>query len=330
MKHEKVCDSSYALFRIIMAKVHPERWLWLPAQISFVGAFGWDTSLPAVGDPKEMLDFLEHCLVIQESGVVQDCPIERVFCALAFSADEEVWRRSLEMINFSQPRFVNGFRHALRHGAPYLLRRSTVLILPYLDGQLFNADPNDLPNAEQASALVTNWASAVVVALKTKPTDHLKKSAVATLFSLMDSPFWRKYIPAEQLTILEHASVIADELPDSFRRCLRNPDVLPYLEKANRGMSILWVLIQWANFFHLSDRIKDELESVTIQAWARGRRGDPAAFVSIMDREIDRLEQVIQTYDPWLFETRVVELRARLEDLQGARKRLVKVKKLFR
>ena len=328
LKYDKACDSSYTLFRSIMAVVHSEHWLWDSAQLSFIGAFGWDTSLPPVGDPKEMLDFLEHCLATnQESGVDQDRPIERVFCALAFSADEEVWRRTLETVDFSQQQFVKGLCHALRRGAPYLLRRSAVLILPYLDKQLFHADSRALPSSDQAGALVAGWSSAVTVALKRRATDPLKKSAVTTLCSLMDSPFWRKYIPAERLTILEHASVISDELPDPFRRCLQNPTVLPYLKEGNRGMSILWVLIQWMNFSNLSDDVKAQLEAATIEAWVRGRRGDPAAFVSTMDKEIAHMEREIQTYDTWSFEARVDKLRGRLEDLQGARRKLVKLKK---
>jgi len=327
LKYDRVCDGSYALFRSIMKRLHSERWLWHPAQLSFIGAFGWDGSLPPIGDPKEILDFLENCLVAQESGVVQDYPIERVFCALAFSADEEVWRRSLQMVDFSQPRFVNGFCHALRRGAPYLLRRSMVFILPYLDGQLFNPDSKVLPSPKQAKTLVADWSSAVMVSLKQKPTDRLKKSAVTTLFSLMDSPFWREHIPAERLTILEHASLFGDEVPDPFRRCLQNPDVLTYLKETDRGMSILWVLIQWANYFHLSEDIKAGLETATVGAWAWGRRGEPAAFVSIMDTEISRLEREVQTYDPWSFEERAVTLRTRLEDLQVARGKLAKIKK---
>jgi len=306
---------------------HSKHWLWEPAQLSFIGAFGWDASLPPVGDPKEMLDFLEHCLATQESGVDQDHPIERVFCALAFAADEESWRVILGTVDFSQPLFVKGLCHALRHGAPYLLRRSTVFILPYLDKQLFKADSRVLHSPDQVLALVTGWSSAVIVALKRKPTDSLKKSAATTLFSLVDSPSWRKYIPAERLTILELASVIGDELPDPFHRCLQNPTVLPYLVEENRGMSILWVLIQWMNFSSLSNDVRAELEAATAEAWARGRRGDPAAFVSTMDKEIAHVEGEIQTYDPWSFEARVVKLRGRLEDLQGARKKLVKLKK---
>ena len=66
-----------------------------------------------------------------------------------------------------------------------------------------------------------------------------------------------------------------------------------------------------------------------MEAWARGRRGDPAPFISVTDKETPRLEREIQTYDPRSFETRVAKLTARLEDLQGARKRPVKVKKSF-
>jgi len=327
LKYDKARDSSYALFCSIMAMVHSEHWLWYPAQLSFQGAFSWDTSLPPVGNPKEILDFFEHCLTTQESGVIQDHLIERVFCVLAFSADEEFWKQSLQIVDFSQPRFVNGFCHALRRSAPYLLRRSAVFILPYLDEQLFKTDPRIPPSPEQATALVSGWSSAVVVALKKKSTDRLKKSAATTLFSLISSPFWRKYIPGERLTILEHASVIGDEVPDSFRRCLQNPDVPEYLKEKKGGMSILWVLIQWANYFHLPEDIKAQLGPATVEAWALGRRGDPAAFVSTMDKEISRLEQEIQTYGPWSFETRVVTLRTRLEDLQGARKKLIRVKK---
>jgi len=79
-------------------------------------------------------------------------------------------------------------------------------------------------------------------------------------------------------------------------------------------MSILWALIQRTIFFRLSDNII-QLESATVETWARGRRGDPASFISITDKEIPRLEREIQTYGPRSFETRVAKLTARLEDL---------------
>ena len=331
-KDDRVCDSSYTLFRRIMPTVNLDNWYWHPAWLSFRGAFGWDSSLPPVGDPGEMLDFLERSLVIQESGINQDELIERVFCALAFSADEGVWRRIHGIVDFSQPLFVNGLRHALRSGAPYLLKRSTVFILPSLDGRLFrsNINPGVLPDPASAKSIVTGWSSAVMEALKKNATDHLKWSAVTTLFSFMDSPFWREYIPPERLSILEYASVIRNEVPDPFRRCLQNPDILPYLKMKDKGMSILWVLIQWVNYPHLSDRAKTELEgSATVEAWAGGRRGDPASFISIMDGEVARLEQELQAYDAWSFEPRVLWLRANLDDLRGARSKLVKIKKSF-
>ena len=331
-KDDRVCDSSYTLFRRIMPTVHSDNWYWHPAWLSFRGAFGWDSSLPPVGGPEEMLDFLKQSLVIQESGIDQDELIERVFCALAFSADEEVWRRIHEIVDFSEPLFVNGLRHALRRSAPYLLKRSTVFILPSLDEQLFKSNVNSRvpPDPASAMSIVAGWSSAVVKALKENATDHLKWSAVTTLFSFMDSPFWRKYIPPERLSILGYASVIRNEVPDPFRRCLQNPEILPYLKEKNKEMSILWVLIQWVNYPHLSERAKTELEeSATREVWAGGRRGDPASFISIMDKEIARLQQEIQAYDAWSFDARVVRLRENLDDLQGARKKLVKIKKSF-
>jgi hypothetical protein len=112
----------------------------------------------------------------------------------------------------------------------------------------------------------------VTVPLKEKPTDLVKRLAVTTLFSLMDSPFWRKCIPGGCLMILRYASVINDELLDPFRRCLQNPAILLYLKGENQGMSILWVLIQWVNVFHLSERIKTQLESMgSGTPWKSGR-----------------------------------------------------------
>jgi len=62
LKDDRARDSSYALFRNIMGTVNSEPWFWHPAQLSFMGAFGWDTSLPPVGEPREILDFLKYRL----------------------------------------------------------------------------------------------------------------------------------------------------------------------------------------------------------------------------------------------------------------------------
>lgn len=95
LKYCKARDSSYALFRSTMATVHSEHWFWNLTQLSFIGAFGWDTLLPSVGGSIEVLGFFEHCLITQECGIAQNHPIEG-FYALAFSADEglgcDLWR----------------------------------------------------------------------------------------------------------------------------------------------------------------------------------------------------------------------------------------------
>jgi len=138
-----------------MATVESDNWLWCPAELLTFGAFKWHMESPFVGDPTELVDFLRHCLLEQEHGIVQGEPIERVMLALAGITADELGG-GLSGVDFTEPLFFNGICSALRKDAPYPLRRATATFFCHLDAQFF--DTKKTFGKDQATKLVPRWS----------------------------------------------------------------------------------------------------------------------------------------------------------------------------
>lgn len=326
LKMWAVCSECYTLFRTTMESVNADNWLWHPAELLLAGAFKWDENLAVVEDPSALVNFLQHCLLEQEQyRVVRDKPIENIFCALAAFNSEDL-KRGLANVDFTQPLFINGFCLALRNDAPYRLRRGTVALLRHLGAQLFAA--NTTVTDEQARELTVGWSNSARESWDKKQNPALREALISTLMGLLDSPFWRGYIPIERWDFLNLVGG-ADEtvLPPSFYRCLKNTDVLPHLDNVrNRSALTTWIAILWIKYPDLSRDVKTQLERMT-EGIARGPgKNIIHTYVSILEGEMERVKRKIGAFNSWSFSDSLVALRARYQLLEEARKQLGKVR----
>jgi len=318
-----VFKQNYDLFCTIMGSVHLDNRLWDPAQRSLSGAFN-SNAVTQVDDPKGLLDFLHYHFWLHDGGVAQDVPIGDALCLLAFASVGEA-PKEVAKSDFTNKESFRGLCYALRKDGPYLVKRACVFLLSHLDDQLFNT-ANTFPAAE-AEALVTGWAHSAKAAVDTRVHEELRQTTLATLMSLLDSSFWRKFIPPERWDFLRHVGMLDDpKLPRSFYRCLENTDVIPHLKQVvNKEALLTWLVILWTKYPDVSPEVKTQLETETIQV-TKGQRNHIFVYLSIMDEEIKRIGQKVEAHYAWSFDQEVVELRARRISLREAYQKLLLIR----
>ena len=305
------------------------QWLWQPAELALTGAFQWETLRPHVGDPGPLLRFLKHCLLQeQEKRIVMDGPVERIMLALA-GAPAEVISDGLAGVDFTQPLFFNGICHALRNGAPHLLRRATITFLRHLDAQLF--DNNKTFSVDQVNAFIPGWSSSAQESLGKEHGELLKESLFATLMGLLDSAFWREHIPQDRWDILVLLGGMAEErIPPSFYRCVRNSTIIPYLKKVDpRSKNTLaqWAAILWAKYPDLAEEVRLQVGKATDEMRNGQSKQNIPLYQTIVEGQIKRIQDNIRSHS-WPFGEDVAELRKRLDLFQTALGTLVCMQKL--
>ena len=327
LKQETLCVESYKVFRTDMGKAESHSWLWLPTGLLLFGAFKWGMEPPHTGDPAELVHFLKHCLLEQEGGSVQDEPIERVVLALGGATADELGG-GLERVDFTQPVFFNGISHALRRGAPYELRRATVAFLRHLDSHFFGAGKTF---TEQATTFVSRWSVSAKESWDKKLNTVLAEALVATLMGLLDSTFWRSYIPEDRWDILRIIGSPDDNLPRSLYRCFKNDAITPHLDTDGRSKGAFTQLVgvMWMKYPDLSEEVKAQLKKAT-KVEAGYPRNDVATYLTLLDGETKRVEKRISAYDTWSFEEAAIRirLRERCSKLLSARQTLAKMNSL--
>ena len=317
LKQKEVCIQSAELFRTIMTDVASDGSLWRPAGLSLAGAFKWDMVRPVVKDTVPFMCFLRRCLSEQEGGLPRDEPIEYVIHAIAAAPADEV-SEGLARVDFTEPLFFDGICHALRKDATTRLRRLTVILLRHLDAQYFNT--NKTFSKEQATVLVDRWSASGKISWDTKLHPVLGEALVTTLMGLLDSQFWREYIPEERWDIFKLLGGVNEaHLPHSFYRCLSNTDILPFLEeRGNRGSGACaqWLAIMWAWYPDLSAAVRAQLEGTT----KKQPQNHISIYLSIAQREREQVRARLTSHHSWSLEEDkdIDRLRARYDALREA------------
>ena len=320
LKQETLCVESYKLFLKIMDTVDLDSWFWCTAELSLIGAFKWKITRPHVGDPTSLVRFLAHCFSEQERGTVLDVPVERIMLALA-GAPAEVIGAEIAKVDFTGPLFFNGICHALRNGAPYLLRRAAVTFLRHLDSQFFNT--NKTLSMDQIDKFVPVWSSSAQESWETERGRFLAESLFGTLMGMLDSPFWREHIPHDRWSILTLLGGMDEEqIPPSFYRCVKNLTIIPHLKQASvRGPDILsqWVAILWAKYPDLPKDVESQLEEATKDIANGPFKHNLSSYLAIVDGQIERIWAKINSHTSWSFGEEVAKLRERHARLRFAR-----------
>ena len=305
---EYTATKSYSFFHVAMqAPISPtysEENKWEASRLALHAAYKWDTALPSVNDPQNILTFISHHFELAAQGNAQDEPIQNALRALAYASSSE----ALKNFDPTQPSFVRGIRHVFHKDKPLRLRETALFFLPLIGDKWFNA-PNPIMNPDKMRALCVDWASA----LDESYGFHLKKAALMVLLGMINSCHWRQHIVKDKWKLLEY-SVPDDSGP--FRKCLENTELVRAMSAAeNREITTLWFKILWRKFKQLTPEVQAQLKEVTRTA----PRSEVEWYLKRIEAEWNDVEHALMQYATWSTDPTASALRTRIESLEEAR-----------
>ena len=283
---EEIAAKSYGLFHVIMqAQVHPtyaER-KWEASRLAMEGAYKWDEVLPPVGDPQDVLTFLNYHF--SSTAQYQDEPIQNALRALGSIPSHAMNEAFRGFNDQTRSSFVRGIRHAFRNDRPLKLRKAAFFFLPIIADSLFNVSPPVMED-EKMGAFSVDWASAVD---GVGATNDVRKATLTVLFDMINSAHWRPHIVAGKWSLLK--DFISD--PDGsepLRRCLGNPELIDAIPNVGSpGARALWLAILWLKHDELTPSVREKLETATGEV----SRTDFYVCLSGVDSELRKAEGVL-------------------------------------
>ena len=261
---KEIATRSYRLFRIIMhakaLQCHPEKKL-KASRLAMRGAYTWDEVFPRVGDPQDILTFLDDHFKSADKN--QEEPIQNALRALG-SVSGSAMNDALNHFDPTQHSFVHGICFAFRGDRPLQLRKAALSFLPLIADRWFDT-PAQILKPEEMQRFCKDWASAVD---DVGATNGVLKDALAVLFNMMNSQRWRPHIVDDKWKLLEDfISYWGDSDMDNtepLRKCLNNQELIDtILEAGNPDAKVHWLAILWLKFDQLAAGVKDKLTSVT-------------------------------------------------------------------
>ena len=277
-----IATNNYDLFHIVMqapiTDAYTQEKKWQAARFAMHGAYKWDEFLPWVGDPQDILTFLDYhfALAIPDGGTeAQDEPIQNALRALAYAANDETIE-ALKLFDPTEPSFVRGICYVFQDTRPFQLRKAALFFLPLIGDKWFNTttpimDPGEL------RLLCVDWASAVD---GIELTHNAQKATLTVLLGMINSPHWRPHIVPNKWKLLEYfTSVPDDSLP--LRRCLENPELMSAISGARKSAAMaLWLAVLWPKYKELIPEVREQLETFTKEVAQGSRRTDLDRYLS--------------------------------------------------
>ena len=327
LRDRRISSRSYSLFRTLVGKADAinelGNELWLPARLCLRGAYSANPAdVPQVGDPKQLLIFLRYHM--QKRAIFGSRPIRWVFAALVVASNEET-ERGLAAHSFTDPLFIDTTIEALEHKDFTPLRKSAIFLLVKLDSQLFTTD-EAFKDPNRASRFVTAWSSAIHEFLgDNSPPHQVEKAVLKVLLAIAHLPCLREHLPKERWSLLKHFPHIMISNPPPLQRCLKDPDIFPFLKSVTDPRSPPpWLGMLWMMYHHLSPEVRNQLERET-RAIAEGQYFHQlTSYIRMFDLYLGNLETRINELDQW--DQATSDLQARQERVEVAKSRLISIR----
>ena len=332
-----VCQSSYNLFRVILASSFDKEDMWKACRFAVHGAYKWDRFLPWVQDPNDLIKFLTHHFAIQTKGddeIARDS-VQDTLRALAY-ASGEVTIEALKKFDPTDKSFVDGIRKAFESDRPFQTRKAALFLMPIIQERWFDDSlAEDVMPDDQKTEFCKNWASAVD---GIEHTYDVKKAASSTLFSMLNSSKWRSHITEDKWKSMEWFTVLPED-SKPFHACKRNAEILPWLRskaetptegegknsaKANQGLMKLWLAILWLDFVSLPEAVSSQVLETTKVVVSKVRH-DVNFITVVMEAEKERYQTELKDYPLWSIDDKATALRTRVENLNSSMEKFLEV-----
>ncbi|KAF9649519.1 hypothetical protein BDM02DRAFT_3128351 [Thelephora ganbajun] len=327
LSESEIAEKSYNLFHVVMqtpvSAAYSQEKKWEASRLTMHGAYKWDKYLPWVGEPRDILTFLDrHFDLATREDQNQDEPIQNALRALAYAANSDTIE-ALKHFDPTEPSFVRGICYVYQDDKPFQLRKAALFFLPLIGDRWFNT-PDPIMEPDQMNRLCVDWASAVD---GIEHTYDVQKATLAVLFGMINSPHWRPYIVTDKWKLLEYFTSVPDD-SQPLKRCIDNPELMDAIANVpNPAAIVLWLAILWLKYKELIPEVQEQLETVTKEVAQSKRRPELDMYLSVMDSELKKAEDALTQHNTWSTDPAAVALRTKIDNLQQARAALVTLKR---
>ena len=324
--------ASYELFKVIMAPEDMTEEYWEAARHTMRGAFqrsiGGMASLPAVGNPKEILKFLDYHLDRQGAGEDHTTFIFYAFDAILVLLPGgrlmPLVAEGIKNFNCASSSFVRGMRSIISPTSNAWTREFAMRFMPHIHVQWF-CSPVPVMEPEDMTEFSEHIAMLIVDAGPTAyPTT---KQFFPSLFSMLRSQEWRQHMVTRLWSLLAHWT-LADEEEESFKWCLKNAvELLEFTKGLSDGERFKWWYgTLWFHFEKLDPTVRSEVERIAVEMSSGDGLSDLDLYLSIIGQEVDRTRRKLEELTE---EARVARsgmaLGARFVTLEGNHRRLARI-----
>jgi hypothetical protein len=249
---------------------------------------------------------------MRERATIGTQPIHLVFFALVNASDEET-KRGLAAYDFTDPMFIDTTIEALENDHSAHLRKVTIFLLPKLDNYMFTTE-QAFRDEQKASRFVKAWSSAMHEFLPDptptkkveaamhpvkKDPHQVEKAVIKVLLAIAHLPCLRVHLPKERWTLLQHFPHIMVANPPLLQRCLRDPNIFPYLNPLlDDGKPSHWLAMLWVMYHDLSQEVRAQLEEETRKIAVGEHRYHLGSYLSLLDAYIQNLDGQLSKSNP--------------------------------
>ena len=286
LSNENVAQESYKLFRIIMARSSLQESDWNASRLAMHGAYKSDKFLPEVGDPGDLIAFLEHhfdLATTQDKN--QDGPIQHALRALIHVSDPSVIRdRAIP----GDPSFAPGILHVFQGDRPLQLRSVALRFLALVSDKWFDTS---LESGKMRN-FCAGWASFVD---SVGSTAEVEEDTLKVFLGIISSPHWCGDMVLGKWKLLERFAPGDPRLSG----CISNPELMDEIKDTDdRALVTHWLKILWLRHGGLDDKVREQLEETTKELVDEGRKADLVVCLSAINLELKRVRRMASGLSP--------------------------------
>lgn len=159
-------------------------------------------------------------------------------------------------------------------------------------------------------------------------TSNVQKATLAILFEMINSPQWHPHIVTRKRKLLGYLAAIPGG-PLPLRRCIDNPELMDVIGNVEEPAAvILWLVILWLKYNGLIPEVREQLEAETRVVSQGNKKMDLDMYLSIIDVETRKAEEVLKAYNTWSTDSAVVVLREKADNTKQLKEVLSLAKEL--
>ena len=324
-----VADASYGLFKAIMASNDLTDEHWEAARLAIHGAFqrSIDGTLPQVGEPMEILQFLNRHLGLQGEGKDHASSIAVALNAITSTQNGRFTPRMVECIkNFdcALPPFVKGMCSMLHPSSPALTRGLAIAFIGLISDKWFDSllpimEPEEMPKF--CEHLAVYMFDTIL------PGPITRRRFFPILFGMLRSSEWREHIIPRLWGLLAHCALVEEE-DDSFKWCLQNATkILEFTGRSRDNERFKWWYgTLWFHFDKLDPTVRGEVESIARDMSSGDGLSDLSLYLNLLGQEVERTPRELDGLtDVSRLARPGMELTTQLVTLEGNYHRLAQI-----